>query len=84
MGNINPNDIMYLRGYLNEMKKKNGPGWVGSQTVLPEWMVVLAGSMFTWGCRQGFVGEQGLRLCSVISQGHKLCLRLGDTADWAL
>lgn len=28
MGNINPNDIMYLRGYLNEMKKKKW-SWLG-------------------------------------------------------
>lgn len=34
------------------------PVWVGSQTVLPDWMVALAGLHAEEGCRQVFVLRQ--------------------------
>ena len=44
------------------------PVWVGSQTVLPSWMVALAGLHVEEGCRQVFAVGQGLWLCSGIKQ----------------
>lgn len=65
---------MYLHGYLNKIKKKNCSWLDGSQVVLPDWMVQQA----------GLHHEQGLRLDSAISWGHRLCLNLGRAAGWPL
>lgn len=69
-------------GYLKEMGKI-APGWVWSQAILADWMVLLAGFTVQAGLQVGLCDEQGLRLCSVINQSLKLCPKLRRVANWA-
>lgn len=41
-------------------------------------------SVFRWDCEHGFVVGEGLRLCSVIRQGHGLYPKVWWDQGWAL
>lgn len=61
---------------------EQGYSWVGSQVVLPDQIILLAG--LCWGRPQaGFAVGLDIKLCSVSMQGYRLCPAFDEAIIWA-